>query len=244
MFFSNYAMKKEQKIFTFILIVYLTALFISTHIPVPDWARQMEMSDKIMHFAGYMVLSLLFWLSISYEAKALWTRFRPWLLSVILILYGIVDEISQPFMNRSTDIGDFAANLVGIASGMLLVSFLPACHIIMAIITLCSLFAPSIVKSNLIPEGSIYEFACYAAGFAIITSAWIIYLSSIFYLNMRKIKSLPIFFSPPAITVLIIKFCAQAADKPFGKTAILGSFVSIILTILIWKILGRGKAAI
>ncbi len=235
---------KEQKLFTIILIFYWLGILIATHISVPNWTRQMGMSDKTMHFAAYMILTLLLWLGTSFEIKADWKRLRPWLLSVIVLIYGAADELSQHFMNRSTDIKDFAANLAGMAAGMAIVSFLSAHHIIMIIITVCPLFAPSIVKAKLIAQGSILEIAAYAAGFVIITTAWKIYLSSIFRLNLRKNKLLPIFFAPPIGIVLIVKIYAQFTGKPFDMNAILSSLVSIILTLLFWCLISKNKAAI
>ncbi len=230
---------QEQKIFRIILIFYWLGIFIATHIPVPNWARQTGMSDKTMHFVAYMILSLLLWLGTSFEKKADWKRLRPWLLSAIIIIYGIADELSQHFMNRSTDIKDFTSNLAGIAAGMVIVSFLSAYHIAMVLITVCPLLAPSIVRTHLIKQGSTLEYAAYAAGFAIITAAWIRYLFFIFNVNIRKIKSLPAFFAPPAATVLIVKIYAQLTDKPFSTTVILTSVLSIILTILIWRTISR-----
>lgn len=225
----------------------------------------MGMSDKTMHFIAYMVLALLLWLGTSFEIKADWKRLRPWLLSAIVILYSAADEISQYFIHRSTDILDFASDALGAAAAMVTVSILSAYHIVMVIFTVCPLLVPGIVRSHLVEQGSILEYAVHITGFAIITTAWIKHLSSIFYLNpvrdkeseiprrpsgnvsngmnLRKIKYLPIFFAPPAGTVLIVKIYAQLTNKPFSATAILSAFASIILTLFIWRIISS-KAAI
>jgi hypothetical protein len=235
---------KEQKFFTIILIFYWTGIFIATHISVPGWTRQMGTSDKTMHFSAYMILAILLWLSRSFTKKANWKELRPWLLSTIVVLYGLVDELSQQFMNRSTDISDFAANMLGLAIAMAIATVLSAYHIVMILVTVCPLFAPGIVRSQLIPQDSIYEAAVYVMGFAIITAAWIKYLPSVFNLNLRKNNSLLIFFAPPAGTIIIVKFYAQLTGKPFSSIAIISALVSIALTLFIWRLMSKKGTAI
>jgi len=232
---------KEQKFFTIILIFYWAGIFIATHIPVPGWARQMGTSDKTMHFFAYMILAILLWLGRSFAKKANWKELRPWLLSAIVAVYGLLDELSQQFMNRSTDMSDFAANMLGLAVAMAIATVLSAYHIIMILITVCPLFAPGIVRSQLIPQDSIYEAAAYMVGFAIITAAWIKYLSSVFGLNLRKNNLL--FFAPPAGTIIIVKFYAQLTNKPFGSTAIISAFASIVLTLFIRRLMSKKGTA-
>jgi hypothetical protein len=230
---------REQKFFTFLLIFYWTGVFIATHIPVPGWTRKMGVSDKTMHFVAYMTLALLLWLGTSFEKKVDWKKLRPWFLSIIVILYGLADELLQHFTSRSADIKDFAANVGGLAAAMAVITILPGWHAVMIVITVCPLFVPAIVKSNLITQGSIPEVAVYMAGFGVITGAWIKYLSSLIRLNLRKSKLLLIFFAPPAGIILIVKLYAQLTDKPLGITAFLSAFVSIILTLFIWRLTAK-----
>jgi hypothetical protein len=234
---------REQKFFITILIFYWLGIFAATHIPIPDWIRKMGVSDKTMHFVAYMTLALLLWFGTSFEKKADWKKLRPWLLSVIVLLYGAADELLQHFMKRSTDIKDFAANVLGIAVAMAIVTVLPACHAVMILVTVCPLFVPAIVRSQLIIQGSIPEAVAYMAGFAGVTAAWIKYLSSVVGLNFRKNKLLPVFFAPPAGTVIIVKLYAQLTDKPLGTTAFLSAFVSIMLTLFIRRLMSKKGVA-
>jgi hypothetical protein len=235
---------REQKLFTVILIFYWVSIFVATHIPVPGWTRKMGVSDKTMHFVAYMVLTLLLWLGTSFEKKADWKKIRPWLLLTTVILYGLADELLQHFsVERSVDIQDFTADVVGSAVAMMMVTILSGWHAVMILVTVCPLFAPAIVRSQLITQGSLLEVVAYMAGFAIITAAWIKYLPSVFGLDLKKNKFLPIFFAPPAGTVIIAKLYAHLTDKPFGTTAILVAFVSIILTLFIGRLIIKNRAA-
>lgn len=234
---------REQKFFTFILIFYWLGIFVATHIPVPGWTGKMGISDKTMHFAAYMTLALLLWFSTSFEKKADWKKLRPWLLSAIVLIYGLVDELLQHFIRRSADPEDFAANTLGLATAMVLVTVLPACHAAMILITVCPFFLPALVKSQLLKPDSILEATVYLAGFAGVTFAWIKYLSSIFYVNSRRAKFLPVFFAPPAATVAAVKLYAGLTDKPLDATALLSAFVSITLTLFIWRLATKKRTA-
>jgi hypothetical protein len=235
---------REQKIFTFILIFYWVSIFIATHIPIPGWTGKMGVSDKTMHFVAYMTLALLLWFGTSFEKKADWKKLRPWLLSAIVLLYGATDELLQHFTRRSVDPMDFAANMLGLAIAMATVTVLPACHIVMILVTVCPVFLPALVRSQLIPQYSIFEAGVYLAGFAVITIAWIKYLSSVYNLNFRQPKYMPLFFAGPAGTVIIVKLYAALTDKPFGKTALLIALVSIALTLIIYRPFIKNKSSI
>jgi VanZ family protein len=236
---------REQKFFTFILVFYWVGLFAATHIQIPNWTRNMGVSDKTMHFAAFTILTLLLWLSTSFGEKADWTKIRPWLITGIILIYGIFDELSQYFVKgRSVDPYDLASNFSGAAIIMVLVTFLASSRATMILFIICPIFLPALVRSHLIPPNSILENSAYLACFAIVTIAWIIYFSSVHNLNLRRPKHIPIFFAGPAGTVAIVKIYTALTDKPMPEHAILISFAAIILTLLIWHSITYKRAAI
>lgn len=220
---------KEQKFFTFLLVFYWLGIFVATHIPIPGWTRKMGVSDKIMHFVAYLILTSLLWFSTSFKQKANWKKLYPWLVSIAILLYGAVDELLQHFVKRSIDAADFAANAFGLATAMLIITFLPSRHAVMILVTICPFFIPAIVRSHLISPNSLLEGFAYLAGFAIVTAAWHKYLSSVCNLNLRQAKYIPLFFAGPAGTVGILKIYAILTNKPFGIKAVLIALGSIIL---------------
>lgn len=205
----------------------------------------MGVSDKTMHFAAYMVLTLLMWLSTSFEKKANWKKIRSWLLIGIVVIYGMFDELSQYFIkNRSVDSYDLISNFLGTAAAMAIVTIIPCQHAAMTLFIICPVFLPALVRSTLIAQGSMVEIAAYAASFAIITIAWIQYFSSVHKLNLNKLKYIPIFFAGPVGTAAILKIYAAITNKPMGKTAILSAFAAIILTLIILPLVSRKRTAI
>ncbi len=232
-------LSKERKFFIFLLVFYWLGIFLATHIPIPGWTRRMGVSDKTMHFVAYLILTFLAWFSISFEQKANWKKLRPWLLSGIILFYGLADELLQHFAKRSVDIADFGANGLGLAAAMAVLTFLSGRHAIMILIAVCPFFLPAIVRSQLITAGSLLEGLGYLAGFAIVTIAWAKYLSLVHNLNFRQLKYMPLFFVWPAATVVILKLYTGFTNKPFGTTAVLIALSSIILTLFIWRLVTR-----
>ncbi|HBG28765.1 MAG: hypothetical protein A2Y10_07115 [Planctomycetes bacterium GWF2_41_51] len=232
----------EKKVFTAILLLYWVCLFVITHIPVPMWVRQMGVSDKTMHFAAYLALGLLFWQASSFGLKANWRKARPWIISAILAIYGIMDELAQNFIaGRSMDTLDLVSDALGAVAAMLIVTFTSGYNTAMVLLSISPVFLPAIVKSKLIKQGSIVEDIFYLAGFAVITILWSMYLLHIRKLNIRKLKDFFLFFLCPFASIVIVKIYAAATDKPLGNQEIRLALTSILLTLIIMQFSLRKK---
>ncbi len=103
--------------FTAVAAVLATIIvFVLTHIPgsmIPDYARY---NDKLMHFVAYALLSLLYGVTVAVKGRKglLWML----LVTIFLVIFAAVDEYTQQFFGRTTDIEDYYADLRGIATGM------------------------------------------------------------------------------------------------------------------------------
>ena len=98
-----------------LLLIWWTAQFIATHTPLPgDFPHH---SDKLAHIAVYTMLGLLLttWLYCRRQQQA-WQSVLATL--VIVSLYAIADEVTQPFVGRDASVGDVLADLVGILAGI------------------------------------------------------------------------------------------------------------------------------
>ncbi len=106
-----------------VLVVTFTAIVILlTHIPqelmelMPPQLQVQESSlDKLQHVVAYGVITLLFILSL---------KSSPSILSSLLVFFallaiGIVDEVTQPLVNREASLTDLAANVIGIVTVLL-----------------------------------------------------------------------------------------------------------------------------
>lgn len=94
------------------LPVYWIALFAATHyprVPVPD---EIPQSDKAIHFVAFGLLAFLFWRFMAARERPL-TAASVWIAALVLIPYATLDEYTQQFVGRHTDLADWAANLAG-----------------------------------------------------------------------------------------------------------------------------------
>lgn len=94
------------------LAVYWVLLFWGTHQPsVPTVAVA---NDKLLHLSAYAGLSFL--LAVSFAANTTRTLFVCFL---IAIGYGALDEITQPAFERSAELNDWFADIIGATAGII-----------------------------------------------------------------------------------------------------------------------------
>ncbi len=100
-----------------IAVLFTATVVLLTHIPEDAMPPQLQVIglDKLAHVSVYGVITYLFVLSL---------RTSPTMLSALLLFFailalGTVDELTQPFVNRTASLTDWLANIVGV-SGVLL----------------------------------------------------------------------------------------------------------------------------
>ena len=103
-----------------VLLCYLTALIIGTHLPHPEEWISMPSHDKWLHFGAYFGLAFLM-------ATRLRTQ-RPVTMRATLVIWivngltGMADELTQmlPGINRHCEFADWLADIAGAACGLLI----------------------------------------------------------------------------------------------------------------------------
>jgi VanZ family protein len=104
------------------LILYWLALFAGTHIPrLPHVVLFSTFADKVLHFAGY--------LGLAYIACIAWALHRPVdrslgrsqfaIILAIIAVYGSFDELTQPLVGRTCELGDWIADVTGGMFGLI-----------------------------------------------------------------------------------------------------------------------------
>ncbi|MGI9525612.1 MAG: VanZ family protein [Weeksellaceae bacterium] len=103
------------------LILYILALLVlyGTMAPVSDLGIQLDIPfkeyiDKIVHVLMFMALGVFIYPS--------YPKINPWMLTGILVLYGISIEIMQNYLptGRSFELADWVADIFGIILGYLI----------------------------------------------------------------------------------------------------------------------------
>ena len=85
--------------------------FFLTHLPPSGIPASIEGLDKLAHFLGYSVLGFLLFAVRKPEDQALGKTV------LILALYSLFDEATQPLVGRDFELWDIAADLLGATSG-------------------------------------------------------------------------------------------------------------------------------
>jgi VanZ family protein len=97
------------------LPVYWVALAAVTHYPQVQIPGAIPKSDKVVHVVAFGLLAFLFWLFLASRARPL-TAASVWIAALVLVPYATLDEYTQQFVGRYTDVADWVANLVGVIS--------------------------------------------------------------------------------------------------------------------------------
>lgn len=102
---------------TIIWLASLGAALIVTHLPPRAMPSHLGFSDTILHGLSYCALGLATIWRMENRPVALASRhWLGWL--AFLIIYAIVDELSQPLVGRSNELGDWLADVCGAILGM------------------------------------------------------------------------------------------------------------------------------
>ncbi len=91
----------------------MALVLVLTHIPQEAMPRvlQQHMLDKVEHIVAYGLVAILFLLSLPNPVRAV--RAAAGLL--VLAGVGVLDEMTQPFVNRIASVSDYVSDLIGIA---------------------------------------------------------------------------------------------------------------------------------
>jgi len=93
------------------------AAFIATHLPPSKMPSHMPLSNAVLHFLGYGALGIMTVWRLGAEPTPLGLkRWFAWL--AFLMGFAILDEVSQPLVGRSCELGDWTMDVCGIIVGM------------------------------------------------------------------------------------------------------------------------------
>lgn len=101
-----------------IAVAFTAIILLLTHIPKEAMPPRLQENtyDKLHHVVAYGGITFLFILSLKVSST-------PFLLSLLffaILAIGIVDEVTQPLVNRTASLADVVANFIGIATVLLL----------------------------------------------------------------------------------------------------------------------------
>jgi VanZ family protein len=221
---------RRQKITIALLVLYWTTLVVLTHIPIPKLVYQAQVSDKWLHFLAYINLVFLLWFTIYPDSRVNWRRRGAWLILLVAVVYGGLDELSQPYFERSCDIEDFMANAAGIMTGLVIFTFLSFWQAMPAVLAITIFGVTNLVHTNLsklVPVGdAVFHIFAYG-GFALIWAKF-----ADLYLPLRTFFSrLLMALAVPAGLLFVVKGGSVLLGRPFAATDLIFAILGIIAAI-------------
>ncbi|MBN2211234.1 MAG: VanZ family protein, partial [Sedimentisphaerales bacterium] len=104
-----------------LLVIYWPILFVSTHIPNLNLSDvHIHTTDMFLHGLAFWLLTLLYWLTFHGRLRPSLRRRPLYFCLLILGIYAALDEISQKFVHRSAGWSDWAADLIGILTALVM----------------------------------------------------------------------------------------------------------------------------
>lgn len=114
------------RFWAFLTSCYWLALVAAMHVPMEQRPHEDRLIpiDKVIHVGSYAVLTVL--LGFTADAGARSSRSARWrpmktraiAIFAVCLLYGCLDELTQPLTGRSCDPWDLAADVCGVVLGL------------------------------------------------------------------------------------------------------------------------------
>jgi VanZ family protein len=232
------ALSQRNKHVLRVLAVYWPALFVATHIPVPQFVGRVGMSDKTLHIIAYLVLIFLWWTTISPGEKVNWKKAKVWATLALMVWYGAMDEWLQHFVGRGPSVYDFYADLAGTLGGLAILtvlSFWPAMLTFSAILIFMftNITCVDLVGTNIFTNTA-FHFLAYA-GFSLV---WIQYMSRFIAFGSNRSKWLVIAIAGPTALLAIVKSGSLVLGKSVWLIDCAPAVVAIISAVVIAAIAG------
>ncbi len=95
-----------------LLVLTWVGALVATHLPA-ERLPEFHTSDKILHTVGYAVLAAVFWMTLLAHGSPFGRRVL--IVGGVLALYGALDEITQPLVNRYAAVDDWCFDVIGVA---------------------------------------------------------------------------------------------------------------------------------
>jgi len=221
------ALSHRQKLTIISLLLYWPGIFILAHIPIPRLVYKAQVSDKGIHFLAYLILVFLLWFAISTNKKVNWRKAAVWWVLLVVVWYGVVDELLQGYVGRSCDVMDFFANLVGTLAGLILFSFFAFWPVLLVVMGTTIFTLTNLTRANMANLLPITNAVFHLFAHGLITVLWIQYIHLFLPTKAPKPKWLIAALALPMGFLLIVKLFSIIFGRDFVVRDIILSVAGI-----------------
>lgn len=224
----------RQKITLISLLVYWPAIFILTHIPLSlEVLRQIQPSDKTLHFLAYFILSFLLYFAAAPSGKLSFRSKKIWLLFLVLVLYAAVDEWLQGLVGRSCDFLDFLANLTGVVAAFVVLSFFSFWPALLIFTAVSILVITKAAQMRFTGRLSFIKPAVYSLAYAFFTISWCRFICSVNFLKSSALKWLSAAFVLPVTVLIAAGIFSFIIGNSFQLPEIICSLAAILAAVTV-----------
>jgi VanZ family protein len=210
-------------------------LAIGAHIPIPQLVYRAQVSDKWLHFLAYLNLVFLMWFSVRPDSKASWRSRLAWLVFLVTVAYGGIDELLQPYIGRTKDLGDFLANAAGVSAGLVMFAFLTFWQALPAVLAITIFGLTNLAKADMSKLVPIMDAVFHVLAYSGFTLAWVQFMN--LYLPLKTtVNRLLLTIGVSVGFLIVVKTGSVLMGRHFGETDILFGVIGIIAALVVRRI--------
>lgn len=223
-------LSRRQKLTIISLLLYWPGIFILSHIPlvrVPRWAVQVQVSDKILHCLGYLILVFLLWFAISPYRKVNWRRATVWWVLFAVVWYGVFDEWLQAYVGRNADVRDFFADLAGTLTGLIALSIFPFWPAALGLTAVIIFVTTNFMRANLADLLPVTNAMFHLFGYGFFTLVWTRYMQHCLPMKAPQPRWLIGALALPIGFLLAVEVFSAIAGNGFRPSCVIVSAAGI-----------------
>lgn len=224
----------RRKLAILSIAIYWPALFVATHVPIPEVVDDLDISDKSLHFVAYFSLVFLCWGVIHPYGKVNWRNFKVWLILTVVVWYAVIDEWLQFYVGRHCDLNDFLADLCGALASLFALTWLPFWPATLLLAAMTIFVAANCVSADITQIIPITNGAFHVIAYSTFTGLWLFRLSRTTARGDRPegvrhwlIPGLAV----PVFLLTAVKAASFVLDRYFGVADVVFSLLGIGVTL-------------
>lgn len=224
-------MMRLRYFFIAALVLYWPVIFIFAHMPnVPGWILRTQMSDKTLHYLGYLLLVFLWWFSIYPNKKPSFFSRPLWFTFAMMLVYGATDEWLQRFTHRTPDIMDLAADMLGVLTGLVIFGVVGLRLSALGVATVCIFVLTSVCKTDPLAFVPFIDILFYIGAYALVTLLWLGYLWK--RPGWSRVEIVFLSLLMPAILLSITLLVASMTGKQFAIDRLIAAIAGIATPVI------------
>jgi hypothetical protein len=233
-------MTRRQKTTIVVLAIYWIVLVVLAHMTIPGVVYQAKVSDKWLHFLAYLNLVFLVWFSICPDDKVRWRDRSAWVVFLAVVVYGGIDELTQPYFGRTKDLMDFLANAEGVAAGLAIFTFLTFWPALLAVWAISIFGVATLISADMSKIAPISDTAYNILAYAGFTLIWA-QLINLYFPPKTIIGRLLLTIGVPVGLLLFVKASSMLMGRYFTMAEMLLSGSAIIVAAIATCLFARKR---